>query len=42
MIYELEDTGKVKHLFDGWNETLFSGIFISDLTTEGERSKICR
>lgn len=22
MIYELEDTGKVRHLFDGWNETL--------------------
>ena len=22
MIYELEDTSKVKHIFDGWNETL--------------------
>lgn len=22
MIYELDDTSKVKHLFDGWNETL--------------------
>lgn len=22
MIFELDDTSKVKHIFDGWNETL--------------------
>ena len=22
MLYELEDTSKVKHLFEGWDETL--------------------
>lgn len=39
MIYELDDTSKVKHLFDGWNETLIYScvqkvmgrIYVTDL-----------
>lgn len=39
MIYELEDTSKVKHIFDGWNETLIYSciqkvmgkIYVTDL-----------
>jgi len=38
-IYELDDTSKVKHIFDGWNETLIFScvqkvmgkIYVTDL-----------
>ena len=41
MIYELKDTSKVKHLFEGWEETLIYScmqkvmgkIFVTDLTS---------
>ena len=40
MIFELDDTSKVKHIFDGWNETLIysciqkvmGNVYVTDTT----------
>ena len=31
MIFELDDTSKVKHIFDGWNETLIYSCIQKDM-----------